>query len=210
MTIKAVFFDMDGVLIDAREWHYEALNQALQHFGYSISRESHLSTFDGLPTRVKLSMMSHSQGLPVGLHDLINSLKQNYTIIHSHAKCKPTFNHRYCLSRLKRDYKIAVCSNSIKKTIETMLSLSGLIDYVDLIISNEDVTLPKPDPEMYLAAMNHFGLNSSECLIIEDSEHGIQAAKASKCHLIEVAMPNDVSYEKISKQIKLINFSNQK
>ena len=54
--IKAIIFDMDGVLIDAKEWHYEALNNALQLFGYKISREDHLATFDGLPTREKLRL----------------------------------------------------------------------------------------------------------------------------------------------------------
>lgn len=52
--IKAVLFDMDGVLIDAKDWHYEALNKALGLFGLGISRYDHLHTFDGLPTNVKL------------------------------------------------------------------------------------------------------------------------------------------------------------
>ena len=64
MIIKAILFDMDGVLIDAREWHYDALNQALNHFGFHISLESHLSTFDGLPTRKKLEILSKSVNLP--------------------------------------------------------------------------------------------------------------------------------------------------
>lgn len=113
--IKAVLFDMDGVLIDAKNWHYEALNRALQLFGYSISRESHLSTFDGLPTRTKLEMLTKSRGLPKGLHDFLNTLKQTYTLEISYQRCKPTFNHQYALSRLKEDgYKIAVCSNSVR------------------------------------------------------------------------------------------------
>ena len=56
--IKAVLFDMDGVLIDAKDWHYEALNKALGLFGMEINRYDHLNTFDGLPTKVKLQMLS--------------------------------------------------------------------------------------------------------------------------------------------------------
>ena len=59
MTIKAVFFDMDGVLIDAKDWHYEALNQALRLFGMEISRQELLQKFDGLPTKVKLKTLSN-------------------------------------------------------------------------------------------------------------------------------------------------------
>ena len=75
--IKAILFDMDGVLIDARSWHYEALNLALGHFGYKISLESHLLTFDGLPTKDKLEILSKTIDLPRGLHEIVSSLKQN-------------------------------------------------------------------------------------------------------------------------------------
>src|SRR5579872_1178148 len=77
--IKLVLFDMDGVLIDAKDWHYEALNRALGHFGLTIGRDEHLTLYDGLPTRRKLEMLSKSRGLPAKLHRFINDLKQNYT-----------------------------------------------------------------------------------------------------------------------------------
>ncbi len=201
MTIKAILFDMDGVLIDAREWHYRALNKALGHFGYNITLESHLSTFDGLPTNKKLEILSRSFGLPKSLHEIINQLKQKYTIKESHLYCNPKFNHINALFNLSKKFKIAVCSNSIKKTIDTLMELSELDKYLDLIISNEDVRAPKPDPEMYLLAMKNFNLNPNECLIIEDNEHGIQAALASGAHLLKVSKPDDVSLERIQNKI---------
>lgn len=193
--IKAILFDMDGVLIDAKEWHYEALNKALNHFGYNISRESHLSTFDGLPTRHKLKILTASYGLPEGLHSFINELKQAYTLEISSSQCKPTFNHQFCLSRLKKSgYKIAVCSNSIRNSVEEMMRLSKLSPYIDLIVSNEDVKLGKPDPEMYIKAMKQLSVLPEECLILEDNDHGIQAAIASKGHLLKIGVPSDVTY----------------
>lgn len=196
--IKAILFDMDGVLIDAKDWHYEALNRALNLFGFGISRESHLSTFDGLPTLRKLEILSNSSGLPRGLHSFINELKQCYTLELCHQLCKPTFNHQYALSRLKREgLSLAVCSNSIKNTIEVMMNLSSLSSYLDFIVSNEDVVNSKPNPEMYIKAMTNLGLRPSQCLIIEDSDHGIQAAQASGAHLLKVGSPDDVSYSSI-------------
>src|SRR5471032_1181815 len=113
--IKAVVFDMDGVLIDAREWHYEALNRALNHFGFTISRYDHVVTFDGLPTRMKLEMLSREQTLPRSLHGFLNELKQLYTTEIVHARCKPVFQHEYALSHLKAaGYKLAVASNSVR------------------------------------------------------------------------------------------------
>lgn len=205
MTIKAILFDMDGVLIDAREWHYEALNKALSHFGYSISRDSHLSTFDGLPTKDKLKILSKSKNLPYGLHSHINKLKQKYTIQFSHEKCKPTFNHRFALAKLTKKYKIAVCSNSIRNSIVTMMELSGLNEYIDLILSNEEVTKSKPNPEMYLKAMNKFDLKPHECVILEDNDHGIEAAKASGGHLFKVGTPDDVQLDAIEKFIATLS-----
>ena len=200
--IKAILFDMDGVLIDAKDWHYEALNRALNHFGYTISRESHLSTFDGLPTRDKLKILTESYGLPKGLHSFINELKQAYTLEISSAQCKPTFNHQFCLSRLKKSgYKIAVCSNSIRNSVEEMMRLSKLSPYIDLIISNEDVRLGKPDPEMYIKAMEKLNVLPHECLILEDNDHGIQAAISSGGHLLKIGVPSDVTYMNITDKL---------
>ena len=200
--IKAILFDMDGVLIDAKDWHYEALNRALEHFGYTISRESHLSTFDGLPTRDKLRMLSSSKGLPEGLHNFLNALKQAYTLEISYHRCKPVFNHQYALSRLKKDgYKLAVCSNSVRQSIEAMMRLSALSTNLDLMVSNQDVEKGKPDPEMYLKAMQSLNVEPNECLILEDNEHGIQAAVASGGHLLRIGIPDDVTYQAITTRI---------
>ena len=195
---------MDGVLINARDWHYRALNEALNHFGYKISMASHLSTFDGLPTSKKLEILSTHFGLPKALHQFINKLKQKYTIRESYLNCNPTFNHQKALSTLSDKYKIAVCSNSIKSTIDTLMELSALEDYLDLVISNEDVNLPKPNPEMYLLAMKNFKLMPKECLIVEDNDHGVKAALASGAHLLRVTSPDDVSLERIEKRIQEI------
>ena len=200
--IKAVLFDMDGVLIDAKEWHYAALNKALELFGYTISREAHLSTFDGLPTRRKLAMLTEAYHLPAGLHEFLNKLKQDFTIELTNQLCKPVFNHQFALSRLHAEgYKMAVCSNTVRNSVETMMQLSGLSDYLSLLVSNEDVTKAKPDPEMYTKAIEHFKLKPEECLILEDNEHGIKAALASGGHLLKIGEPSDVTLQNIKQRI---------
>jgi HAD superfamily hydrolase (TIGR01509 family) len=205
MKIKAVIFDMDGVLIEAKDWHYESLNKALKLFGAEISRYDHLVTFDGLPTRKKLEMLSIDGRLPLGLHSFVNDLKQQYTIDIIHTNCKPIFQHQYALSKLKKEnYKIAVCSNSIRKTIELMMEKSGLIKYLDFIISNQDVKNGKPDPEMYITAIKRMNLDPKECLILEDNENGIKAAIASGGNLLKIDNPLSVNYQNIFKKIKSI------
>lgn len=189
---------MDGVLIDAKDWHYEALNKALGLFGIEISRYDHLHTFDGLPTKVKLQMLSEQYYLPGQLHGFVNRLKQQYTAQMIHERCHPMFHHEYALSRLHQEgYKIAVCSNSIRSTIELMMDKAMLTAYLDLIVSNEDVRKAKPDPEMYRTAIAKLGLKPEECIVVEDNPNGIAAGRASGAAVLEVATVYDVNYENI-------------
>ena len=201
--IKAILFDMDGVLIDAKDWHYEALNKALGLFGIEISRYDHLHTFDGLPTKVKLKILSERYYLPEELHPFINRMKQIYTTELIYQKCHPMFQHEYALSKLHNSgYKIAVCSNSIRQTIELMMDRSDLTKYLNVIVSNEDVKKAKPDPEMYLTAMDKLNVKPEECIVVEDNPNGILAGKNSGANVLEVATVYDVNYSNISRKIE--------
>lgn len=92
--IKAVLFDMDGVLIDAKEWHYETLNDALAVLGLNISRTEHLAVYIGLPDTQE-GMLDRTRGLSPKLHDFLNALKQKMTYQVIVEKCRPVFHHEY-------------------------------------------------------------------------------------------------------------------
>lgn len=203
MRIKAVVFDMDGVLIEAKDWHYTALNRALRLFGYEISRYDHLVTYDGLPTSKKLEMLSLEKGLPVGLHSFINDLKQSYTMDIVHTSCSPRFFHEYALSKLQSDgYRLVVASNSIRNTVQLMMEKSGLLPYLDFFLSNQDVKKAKPDPEIYLTAIDRLGLIPAEVMVVEDNHNGIEAATRAGANVMKVDTVYDVNYENIVKHIQ--------
>jgi len=203
VSIKAVLFDMDGVLIEAKDWHYEALNKALGLFGMKISRYDHLVTYDGLPTKRKLDMLTMERGLAKELHPFVYEMKQLYTMQIVYTQCKPRFYHEYALSKLKsQNYKIAVCSNAIRNSVEVMMKKAALYDYLDFFISNQDVKKGKPDPEMYNTAIKRLDLQPEECMIIEDNEKGIQAARASKAFVMEVDTVDDANYQNIMDHIR--------
>lgn len=200
--IKAIVFDMDGVLIEAKDWHYEALNKALRLFGYEISRVDHLATYDGLPTSRKLQMLSIERGLPVELHEFINEMKQQYTMEIVQTQCKPSFIHEYALSKLKSEgYKLGVASNSIRSTIDVMMQKSCLYGYFDVMLSADDVINPKPNPEIYETAIQRLGLDPGEVLIVEDNENGIKAARGSGAHVLVVEHVDDVNYTNLVTKI---------
>lgn len=201
--IKAVIFDLDGVLIDARDWHYQALNRALLLFGLEIPRDDHIVSYDGLPTKKKLEMLTIERGLPSSLHSFINRMKQVYTMELIYSQCKPLFYHQYALSRLKKEgIKMAVCSNSIRETLDLMLTRADLQRFFEFTLSNQDVKTPKPDPEIYTKAIERIGLPPDQCMIVEDNQNGIKAAKASGAHLLQVRSPSDVNEATLFNRLK--------
>src|SRR5258708_4810214 len=119
MSVKAILFDLDGVLVDATEWHYRALNRALYSIGYEIPRLEHLSIYNGLPTSRKLEILTASKGLPRELHAQIRKLKQRYTREEITQHCAPVPEKQELLRRLRDDgHKLAVCSNSIRESVD--------------------------------------------------------------------------------------------
>jgi HAD superfamily hydrolase (TIGR01509 family) len=203
--ISCVLFDLDGVLVDATEWHYVALNRALALFGFDITRYEHLSDYNGLPTRKKLQMLSVEKGLPQALHDTLSRLKQVYTRDEILTRCRPVFEKEYMLSRLRKEgYRMAVCSNSIRESLRMMVQQSGLERYFEFLVSNEDVSRPKPNPEIYATAMTRMGVRPTETIIVEDSLHGLEAARRSGAHICQVSGFADVDYFRVRSAIDRI------
>lgn len=185
--IKAVIFDLDGVLVDATEWHYEALNDALKLFGFEITREEHNGFYNGLPTTEKLKVLSEKKNLPINLHEVIKLLKRKYTDQKVAQLCRPAYEKQIMLTQLKnKGYKLACCSNAQKYSVLNMLTSAGLVEFFDLIIGNDEGFSPKPAPDIYLAAFEKLGIKPKEALIVEDAPHGIEAAKSSGAKVIEV------------------------
>ena len=207
MPIRLLIFDLDGVLVDAKNLHYEALNRALKTINpkYVIGREEHLSKYDGLNTTKKLQMLTADKGLPEDTHDLVWKLKQEKTIeiINDFT---PDHRLRNVLSNIRRKgYKIAVASNSIRETVKMMLVRKGLIDFIDFYYSNQDVVKPKPSSEMYLRCMIKADVSPKETVIIEDSHIGRKAALESGAYLFAVKDSNDVDDIDILRYIESIN-----
>ena len=205
--VKLVIFDLDGVLVEAKNIHYEALNQALGD-EYAISWNEHLSIYDGLKTVQKLNMLTERKGLPTDMHTQIWEDKQRITL-EMLGSLEIDDGLLSTISTLSKTHKIAVCSNSIRKTVLTVLAKLGLIEYMDLIISNEDVKNSKPHPEMYWKAISMMGCLPEETLIVEDSPYGLLAAARSKSHILRVKNPSEVNLENIQNKLNQIEMGEQ-
>jgi HAD superfamily hydrolase (TIGR01509 family) len=198
--MKLIIFDLDGVLVEAKNIHFDALNEALGP-KYAIEWNEHLSKYDGLKTNQKLEMLTKEKGLPIELYKQVWDEKQRLTL-KKLSDLKPSTQLQVCISSLvDQGYKIACCSNSIRKTVLTVLSKLGIIEYFDLILSNEDVKNSKPHPEIYWKAISMVGCLPEETLIVEDSPFGLLAASRSKSHVMRVESPKDITYNNIYKHL---------
>jgi HAD superfamily hydrolase (TIGR01509 family) len=206
-VVKLIVFDLDGVLVEAKNIHFDALNKALGD--YAISWNEHLSTYDGLKTFQKLDMLTKEKGLPVEEHQRIWEDKQKYTL-QMLGELKPSKSISAAISSLsKSGYKIACCSNSIRKTVVTVLAKLDIIEYFDLIISNEDVLNSKPHPEMYWTAMSKMKCLPEETLIVEDSPYGLLAAARSKSYILRVKNPKEVTFANLTKKLVQIEMGDK-
>lgn len=204
---KLIIFDLDGVLIDSRELHYQSLNDALLSVDskYVITRDEHLSVYDGLNTTSKLKLLSKYKNLPSDYYDIIWERKQSATfeLIKQFSTDHKLIN---IFSNLKsQGYLIAVASNSIRETVKLSLLKTGIMEYTDFYITNQDVSNPKPFPEMYWRCMSVLKVLPKDTLIIEDSHIGRQAAIDSGANLLAVENTHDVTWEKINNKLQQMN-----
>lgn len=200
--IKTVIFDLDGVLVNTKSTHFEALNMALKKFNYEeISLDDHNKIFDGLPTIEKLKILNKKNTLPIKSFSKINRYKQKITSKILKKKIKKDKNILKIFKYLYNDYKIAVATNAVKSTLKICLDNLGIAKYVHYKLSNEDIKNPKPNPEIYLKIFIHFGIYPNEALILEDSHYGREAAISSGARLLPIKNLKELSLKKIKSQL---------
>lgn len=204
--IKVIIFDLDGVLIDTKPLHFAALNNALNSHGFTpISWEEHLKIYDGLPTKKKLKLLTQNKGLPPESYDSIWKFKQEETKKLLDSFIETDWKIVNLIVYLKKMYKIYVATNSIRETTKKMLDNMGISHLLDGVLTNEDVKNPKPHPEIYLRSILESGCLPNECLILEDSIHGIQAARNTCANIMIINKLDDVNRINIMNKIQKLD-----
>lgn len=195
--LKAIIFDLDGVLADACEIHRQALNQALQEVvGYRIP-EDELPKFEGLPTKNKLLILSNMGLVAHDSHAAIATRKQEIT--HDLLKREILYSvpRVHMMKRLEdHDIQVAIVTNCTKKSAWIMMKNLGIQRYIRMIVTNEDVENPKPDPEGLNLAMRVMGVKPEEVIYVGDQPVDAKAANAAGIkNYIHVNSVNKVCWE---------------
>jgi len=199
-VIKLILFDLDGVITDTKEIHYRTLNNSILEVGeeYVITELEHVTKYDGLKTLHKLNLLTEEKNLPPDKHKQIYDKKQKLTLL-EFAKITPDDDIVNIFENLReRGYLIGCCTNCIRRTALVALAKTGVIEYLDVIITNDDIKNSKPHPEIYWKAMSMMSCLPDETLIIEDSPQGLMAAHRSKAMVLRVKNSKDLTIDKIN------------
>jgi beta-phosphoglucomutase len=181
MELKAVLFDLDGVIVDTAKYHYIAWKALADRLGIYFDEEinerlkgvSRMASLDIILERSEKEYSgSEKESLATEKNDRYVAMVKQITP----AEILPGVVD--FLTELKAaGIRSAVCSAS--KSAGMIIDLLDLNSYFDAVLGGADVTKPKPDPEIFTLARDRFGLTSSECLVVEDAFAGIEAAKTA-------------------------------
>ncbi len=197
--LKAVIFDFDGVITDSEMLHLRVFNEALVPYGINIKKEDYYSEYLGLTDRDLLKTLFEKGILKTEASELEKILKQKKAIFAKLAKSESQIidGVREFLQLLSENkIPMAICSGALLGEIELILNQTGLRKYFEIIVSAQDVAKGKPDPEGFVLALkklkeNNSSIEPQDCIVIEDSRWGLEAAKAAGMKTVAVTNSYD-------------------
>ncbi len=204
--IKAVIFDLDGVLVESEHLHIEAEKQTLLKYGVRISSEE-LHRYTGTTASFMFTELIKKYKLNTTFKKMFDE-KEKILFNLLRDNVKPTQGVMQLLMKLKREnIKLAIASSSHKKLINHILKQMDVTEYFDFVVSSEDVAYGKPDPEIFLKAASGLNVDPDECLVIEDSKLGVEAAKKAGMKCVGYRNPHSGNQDLSEADIVIDNFS---
>jgi len=183
--IKAILFDMNGIIIDDENIHEMAFRETLRPYNINFNHQTYLDCCSGKTDRAGYEEIAAKFSTNLPIDDLLSQKGKMYLKLFP-ANKKSYFGIIELIHSLSGSYKLALTSSSSREEVNLITKEFGISNEFEVIISGDDVHKGKPDPEPYLITANKLGFEPKECVAIEDSPSGITSAKAAGCYCIAV------------------------
>ncbi len=200
--IKAILFDLDGVIVDSLHYHYLAWDQMFQKYGSNVTEESVLLT-EGMNSFEILPLMLQQTGVDLPVEEHNKFIEDKRSLFRQIAKLSYYPNAFETIAELrKRGYMTALVTACARKNMEKSVDLERQ-KLFDFIISGDDVKRAKPSPDPYLTAQKTLGVDVSECIVIENAPLGVESAK--NAGMICIAVESTLGREYLQKADFIVN-----
>ena len=187
-TIRAVIFDMDGVLIDSEPVHYKAWKETLESVGIPFERELS-DLFIGVPDFKVAQYVAEQYRLSAEEKQLLERKKKIYReMMEKSVKGFPGVVEGL---RSLDSFSLGLATSSCRQEAVMLLDALGIREFFGAIVTSDDVKRPKPMPDTYLHATSLLGIPPEECIAIEDSTHGIRSAASAGLFVLAVETSHD-------------------
>ncbi len=214
--LKAVIFDFDGVITDSEILHLRAFNQSLAQYGIEITKNDYYTMYLGFNDTDCYKLLIEKGLLKMDEQQINTLMIQKKKIFEQLAKAegKMIEGVRDFLKMLEQNnIPMAICSGSLLTEVEMVLEDARLRHLFEAIVSGEQVKKGKPDPEGFLLSLQRLNekrenpITANQCVVIEDSHWGLEAAKAAGMHTI--AVTNSYDAEQLGIAEKIVNQLNE-
>ncbi|MBT2773704.1 HAD family phosphatase [Halomonas sp. ISL-60] len=192
MKLRAILFDHDGTLVNSEPVHYRMWAHVLQRYGFTLSEQQYKTHYAGVPTPANAIDLVQRYGIDES-PELLAEAKNAATREYLERQAFPLMpGVKEAISYFhSAGLKLAVVTGASANGVQTTLRVNELEHYFSAIVSGDDVRASKPAPDCYLLALQQLGVSAAECLAIEDTQHGLEAAYQAGINC--VALPTEMS-----------------
>ena len=174
---KCIIFDMDGVLINSEPLHFDFESKLFESLGITVSREQH-ETFVGTTAKTLWTSIKQSNKIPFTVQELI--LKEQFEFLKYLENKEPIKLipgvKKLIINLKSKGFHIALASSSPHRLINYIMDKTNINEYFQIKVSGDDVINGKPNPEIFLKTAELMDIKPANCLVIEDSANGVNAA----------------------------------
>ena len=191
MSINACLFDLDGVIVDTAKYHYLAWKRLANELGFDFTEKDNerlkgVSRMASLEILLSIGNMEMEEKSKLELAEKKNQWYVEYISKVDKSELLPGVEDFF---KLLKENKIKIALGSASKNSMTILKNTGIVEYFDAIIDGNKVSKAKPDPEVFILGAKELGVSSEECVVFEDAEAGIEAAKSANMKAIGIGSP---------------------